>query len=671
MKKVLFLGSLVLVAALTGCGSSSSSGGNSVTVNVTPNASPVSVGVTLTQQFTATVSGTSNQAVTWSIAGSNCTGTVCGSISPTGLYTAPAAVPTPATVSIVATSQAFPAKSRTVNVRVVDIMVTVLPTTATVALNGQQQFTGSANPTSPINWTISTTGCAPNCGTISSSGLYTAPSILPSPGQVTVTATSAVDANATPVNAVVTLVPTSNSRLKGTYAFRFSGFDGGGAVYSAGVFTADGIGGIGAGIEDVNRSSGVQNLAFTGIYTVGSDGRGTMTLTTTGGAASMYDLAVGSSGETTFIEADATGTRGEGIIDKATSSAFSNSAIAGPFVMGLSGSDQLGARVGAAGSFATDGASPGNVTRGAIDLNDAGTHFSGSSIMGTYSVAPNGRGTLQVTVAGGGPTYNFSFYVVTAGELFIVSTDYPPTATNPRVGGLVLSQAIQVYDNTTFNGNSVFNLTGAASSSASVAAAGILATDGAGNVTSSSIFDENNAGTLVSQQSLIGTYTVSSAGTGTISFTSSSSPASSFALYAVTNNKAFLVDTSSTNALAGIVEPQVVGPSGSFSAATIQGSFVTTTAATASAAAVNISGVLSLDGSANITGMQDQSSQSGNTTGQPFTATYTVTANGRGTMSVTAPSSVSRVLYVINGSKFVTIDADSGNANPTVIESER
>ncbi|HKS72720.1 MAG TPA: hypothetical protein VJQ82_05945, partial [Terriglobales bacterium] len=482
--------------------------------------------------------------------------------------------------------------------------------------------------------------------------------------------TSAVDSNATPVNAVVTLVPTLNSRLKGTYAFRFSGFDGAGAVYSAGVFTADGNGAISSGIEDVNRSSGVQNLAFTGIYTVGSDGRGTMTLTTSGGAASMYDLAVGSSGETTFIEADATGTRGNGIIDKATPSAFLNSAIAGPFVMGLSGSDQLGARVGAAGSFATDGATPGNVTRGAIDLNDAGTHVSGSSLSGTYSVASNGRGVLQLTVAGAA-TYNFSFYVVTAGELFIVSTDYPPTATNPRAGGLVLSQAIQVYDNTTFNGNSVFNLTGAPSSSASVAAAGILATDGAGNVTSSSIFDENNAGTLVSQQSLIGTYSISSAGTGTVSFTSSSSPASSFALYAVTNNKAFLVDTSSTNALAGIVEPQVVGPSGSFSPATIQGSFVTTTAATASAAAVNISGVLSLDGSANITGMQDQSSLSGNITGQPFTATYAVMANGRGTMSVTAPSSVSRVLYVINGSKFVTIDAESGNANPTVIESER
>jgi hypothetical protein len=198
-----------------------------------------------------------------------------------------------------------------------------------------------------------------------------------------------------------------------------------------------------------------------------------------------------------------------------------------------------------------------------------------------------------------------------------------------------------------------------------------MLTDGAGNLSAGSIFDENNAGQILSQQSLTGTYSVQANGIGTISFTGATSPASSFVLYTVTSNKAFLLDTSSSSALSGFLEPQVSGNIGSFSAATIQGSFVTGTTAATNAAAANISGVLSLDGSANITGTQDQTTPSGNTPMQAFTATYTVSSNGRGTMSVTSPAATSRVLYVINGSKFATIGVDSGDTASTVIESER
>ena len=98
---------------------------------------------------------------------------------------------------------------------------------------------------------------------------------------------------------------------------------------------------------------------------------------------------------------------------------------------------------------------------------------------------------------------------------------------------------------------------------------------------------------------------------------------------------------------------------------------MTATTNNTNAAATNISGALSLDGSANITGTQDQSTPSGNTSMQSVAASYTVSSNGRGTMSVTSPAATSRVLYVINGSKFATIGIDSGDTNSTVIESER
>jgi hypothetical protein len=98
---------------------------------------------------------------------------------------------------------------------------------------------------------------------------------------------------------------------------------------------------------------------------------------------------------------------------------------------------------------------------------------------------------------------------------------------------------------------------------------------------------------------------------------------------------------------------------------------VTGTTSTSITSATNISGVLTLDGSSSISGKQDQSTQSGNTSGQTVAASYTVSSNGRGTETVTSPSAANRVLYVVNGSKFVTIDVDSANTAATVIESER
>src|SRR5438874_600319 len=59
-----------------------------VTVAISPTSA--SLAPQQTQQFTATVSGTSNTAVTWSVDGINGGNSTAGTISSTGLYTAPA-----------------------------------------------------------------------------------------------------------------------------------------------------------------------------------------------------------------------------------------------------------------------------------------------------------------------------------------------------------------------------------------------------------------------------------------------------------------------------------------------------------------------------------------------------------------------------------------------------
>ncbi|HOX47110.1 MAG TPA: Ig-like domain-containing protein [Myxococcota bacterium] len=81
-----------------------------VTVTVLP--ASVTLQVSETQQFSATVTGDANTAVTWSVDEAN----GCGSVDNLGLYTAPA---DPATCHVTATSQADPTRSDTASVSVV------------------------------------------------------------------------------------------------------------------------------------------------------------------------------------------------------------------------------------------------------------------------------------------------------------------------------------------------------------------------------------------------------------------------------------------------------------------------------------------------------------------------------------------------------------------------
>ena len=101
-----------------------------VVVAVNPPAPTVIVGQT--QQFTATVTGSTNQGATWSVngvAGGNAT---LGTISNTGLYTAPAVPPIPNTLTVTAASVAAPSQSGTATVTIVNpapVVSTISPAT--------------------------------------------------------------------------------------------------------------------------------------------------------------------------------------------------------------------------------------------------------------------------------------------------------------------------------------------------------------------------------------------------------------------------------------------------------------------------------------------------------------------------------------------------------------
>src|SRR5439155_591121 len=80
-----------------------------IDVSVTPAAASVQTGGT--QTFTATVTNSANKAVIWQVNGITGGNTSVGTISTTGVYTAPATVPSPAMVTVTAVSVAAPTRS--------------------------------------------------------------------------------------------------------------------------------------------------------------------------------------------------------------------------------------------------------------------------------------------------------------------------------------------------------------------------------------------------------------------------------------------------------------------------------------------------------------------------------------------------------------------------------
>lgn len=98
------IGATVSETVMISVGSGSTNPTPSITVAVSPTSATLAPGAT--QAFGASVSGTTNTAVAWSVNGIAGGNTAVGTISAAGLYTAPATVPSPATVTVRATSAA-------------------------------------------------------------------------------------------------------------------------------------------------------------------------------------------------------------------------------------------------------------------------------------------------------------------------------------------------------------------------------------------------------------------------------------------------------------------------------------------------------------------------------------------------------------------------------------
>ncbi|HLI64226.1 MAG TPA: hypothetical protein VKV05_12570 [Terriglobales bacterium] len=534
--------------------------------------------------------------------------------------------------------------------------VTVSPATANVQEGSTQQFTATVSNTSAttVNWQVNgITGGNTKVGTISSTGLYTAPDIVPTPASVTITAVLQAD-TAISGNAIVTIaaVVFNNSSLKGTYVFSLSGIDFSGfAFYAAGAIVADGNGHITGGEEDLNDvSSGYQQATtIAGSYSVGSDGRGTLTFTNSISSGPFsFSFALRAQNTAVLNETDNNVVAATGNLEQQATGVTPPS---GNYAFGYSGTGPCGP-LNSVGIFTLSGAALG----GAQDLNCNGAITQGQSLAGSYTtldIFGRGTGRFTATVGSG----NFAYYAVSAGRFRFVCTNQftfflgtadlqtqPSFATSNFSGSYVVSTSANTSNGISFT-LIQFNASG-------------------GNV-SSGHYDVNDTGT-VGQASLSGAYSVNSNGRigGTFNVNGASLP---FAMYLISPGRAYYLDerTSATGGGNVYIQASAVTSNAAWagSYATKQFGYVVTAVGILPNNASSVSGQISADGNGTLAGTLDFNDPNGVFQNQTLQGTYSVgnVAPGRTTLSITTSADGTRnyVGYIVDATRVLLLETDT------------
>lgn len=175
-----------------------------ISISLVPTS--IALNASASSQFTATVTGTTNTGVSWSI--NPAVGTVAN-----GVYTAPASISSAQIITLTATSLASSTQGASATISLtpnVSTTLSVSPAQSTLAASQTQQFSasqsssgglgGAASPA--VQWSIN-----PTLGSITQAGLYTAPSSITAQQNVSIIATGSNGS----AQASVTLSPGQSS----------------------------------------------------------------------------------------------------------------------------------------------------------------------------------------------------------------------------------------------------------------------------------------------------------------------------------------------------------------------------------------------------------------------------------------------------------------------------
>lgn len=549
------------------------------------------------------------------------------------------------------------------------IVTSTLPQAQTASLYSQTIITTGG--VGPFTWAI-TSGILPSGITLNSStGTIAGTATAVSSNTFTLQVT---DSESPPATKSVTftlsvIAATNNDELlSGDYVFLFNGYNENGPVTLGGNFIANGAGSINGSLDSNNNDplnttynngpGPTQGNTASGTYEIGSDGRGTLILTTTS-ATSTYSFALDGDGNAQLIETDENTppTHGTGIMRKQPTPlpVYSPASFSGNYAFQLAGIDSGNKRATYAGALKADGISA--FSNGNLDSNVAGnvgTNISGAT--GTFLVAQNGRGEASISIPGG-PILNFLFYMITPSDVLFLGFD--PVGTNPMTTGEAILQTQSSFSAASLNGSSVVTITGQNSSGNSSVLLGLLSGNGSNGISGTV---HGNDGGSISTTNVSGSYNVASNGR-----VSTSGIGNQLAvMYLISPNYGFVIGQDS-EASSGLAEAQSAGPftAGSFSSYFSLGPPLTGSPATGGSSANAFVGSLVSNGVSTFSGKVGESVLAENLSLQ---GVYTVSSNGAGTFSLSSPSEMPSqlVFYLISPTALRAISSVSSDTQPSL-----
>ncbi|PYT96707.1 MAG: hypothetical protein DMG36_00025 [Acidobacteria bacterium] len=687
---LLFLIALLGVTFTAGCGSS----GPPISVNLSPS-STQSVQQGQTVSISATLGNdASNKGVTWSLSATGCTGAACGSLTNQAAtsvtYNAPTSIPSDLTVTVTATSVTRPMKFASLTITVPATVVTIQnKVTKLAAGTGNYLFarfdaTVQNDPANAgVTWTLTASGtpCSPACGTLSTPAPYEvnyappasvpgAPNNMPTLTAISASSTARSDTDSFTIfdGSAACATGGNESLLNGQYAIMLQGWSGTGTgtpIMYAASFAADGTGKVTGGQDQLNPYA---NFAYSGAgiipsassYSVGPDNRGCLTLTDQEETTFTFRFTLGgvsggiaSKGDIIFVnEQSSTPEHASGILRRQDPTAFSLSALAPNYALGLEGWNKSSGTLthfAQVGSFAHSG---GTLSALSYDQNDGSKILTtgGSQVPGNFGmIGPIATGTgganASLNLAGISPDpVPVVVYVISSSELFFVSMTV--NHEGPEFSGRAIATSSS-FSASSIAPNYIFrfigNSSGAACASIGLASFSTPGSPGISGTVSGTM--DQYAGGMATSQNLSGSYALTGA-SGRLSITGSSLATSPVCYLAnpLDGVAAFCMNTDSSASF-GIFDIQ---PATTYSSNSLSGNFYFGSGESGDNSAPDLSGVVSLS-SGSLQGAEDKSTSSGFSLAIPVNATLSINADGSGNLGAnTVALTNGTVLYLID-----------------------
>jgi len=332
---------------------------------------------------------------------------------------------------------------------------------------------------------------------------------------------------------------------------------------------------------------------------------------------------------------------------------FSNASLSGPYVFSFSGYDPS-APYYVASRFVADG--DGNIVSFDQDFRQGGLSQQMSST-GTYTVQPDGRGTLTLSFEGMSEPSVAMFQMTSLGEGPVLQFVSSTTGS-----GQFYKQDSGTFSNASMKGPYVLQVLGAESSGTTVAGVGVISCDGAGNCTG--IEDINTGKNLMTKLPVAVSYSVDANGRTILTATvAGETETTQLAMYFISNDHAVGVPLSSgSGGGISVLEKQQIT---TFSNASLSGDYVFYSMADPATEGNFILGRETLDGAGTITGVSDHNAEGALASqNQSFAGTYSVppSDHGRGT------SDLGAIFYIVSEKKALMISTDSAKAGQIVAQ---